>query len=175
MTAAVDLLAPAPALTGRITIETVLLSANNGRLCYRVRALRLPDEVHPDSLALELAGFDADHDDVARLLHSTSWRYHGGAVVLTYVGLPDPSPERALPVSPRRLPYAADRLAPTLPGVTTDDVALHAIRHLAYLRRTDPLVAATAAASPELWGLIERLDPAVAGRLGQPSPAAPRR
>ncbi len=46
--------------------------------------------------------------------------------------------------------------------------AVHAVRHLAYLRRTDPLVAATATAAPELWSRIDELDPALAGRRVDP-------
>jgi len=155
--------------TGRVRVETVLLSARSGRLCHRTRALRLCDGEHPDAVARRLAGFDRPGPaDPARLLHSTSWRYEDTGVVLTYVALPDPAPDSGLrpaaePV-PLRAPYATDPLAPALAGLTAGDVAVHAVRHLAYLRRTDPLVAATASAAPELWALIDELDPALAGR-----------
>jgi hypothetical protein len=163
--------------TGQVQVETVLLSARSGRLYHRTRAHRLRDGEHPDTVARWLAGFGCpDLVDPARLLHSTSWRYEDAGVVLTYVALPDPGPysgpdsglgPAAEPV-PLRAPYATDPLAPALAGLTAGDVAVHAVRHLAYLRRTDPLVAATATAAPELWALIDELDPALAGRRVDP-------
>lgn len=163
--------------TGRVQVEAVLLSARSGRLYHRTRVQRLRDGDHPDAVARRLAGFGGPVlADPARLLHSTSWRYENAGVVLTYVALPDPSPDSGLGLGlgpaaepvPLRAPYATDPLAPALAGLTAGDVAVHAVRHLAYLRRTDPLVAATATAAPELWALIDELDPAVAGRRVDP-------
>ncbi|NUT34854.1 MAG: hypothetical protein HOV79_17495, partial [Hamadaea sp.] len=115
------------------TVETILLSAAHGLLHFRVRRAQLPDGGHPDDLARELAGFAADGDG-ARLLHSTSWRFTDGAVVLTYAALPDPEPFAAVPLDLwRPLPYADDPLAPALARVDDVDVAAHACRHLAYL------------------------------------------
>lgn len=150
------------------TVETILLSATHGRLHFRVRRAPLPDGGHPDALARELAGF---HDvDSGRLLHSTSWRYAHGRVVLTYAALPDPDPSDAVPLDLwRPLAYADDPMAPALTQVDDEDVAAHACRHLAYLRRTDPLVALTADVAPQLWDLLAGLSPAVAGLLVQPA------
>jgi hypothetical protein len=150
-------------------IETVLLSAHAGQLRYRVRTEQLPDGTHPDALARALTGFDLDHVDPARLLHSTSWRFDGGAVVLTYAALPDPDPATALPLKPdQTLPYAVDPLAPSLDRLSVHDVAVHACRHLAYLRQTDPVVSLTADEAPELWQLIGGLSPTMAGLVTQP-------
>jgi len=165
MTATVD---SSPSAHPRVTVETVLLGVVGGELRYRVRAEPLPDGGHPDTLARELAGFSAGDADPARLLHSTSWRFAGGAVVLTYAALPDPRPAGAIPLELRPVPYAVDPLAPTGARFSARDVAVHACRHLAYLRQTDPVVALTAAAVPELWGLLGSLDPTVAGLLVQP-------
>jgi hypothetical protein len=156
---------------GRLHVETVLLSVRCGRLYHRTRAHRLRDGEHPDVVARRLAGFAHPGESSppgGRLLHSTSWRYEDSGVVLTYVALPDPEPGRGAQPLPHRAPYATDPLAPALSGLTAGDVAVHAVRHLAYLRRTDPLVAATAAAAPELWSLIDELDPALAGRRVDP-------
>jgi hypothetical protein len=160
---------PRPAPNARVVIETVLLSVRLGELHYRVRSRDLPDGAHPDALARELAGFAPWSPDPARLLHSTSWRFEGGSVVLTYAALPDPQPAQASPIDPARpAPYAADPLAPALDGVGVHDAAVHACRHLAYLRQTDPVVALAAGAAPELWESIGVLHPAVAGLLVQP-------
>jgi len=150
-------------------VETILLSTDDGALHYRVLRQTLPDGGHPDTLARELAGFD-DRTDPARLLHSTSWRFAAGSVVLTYAALPDPHPETAIPLDPwRSLPYADDPLGPALDRLTAGDVAAHACRHLAYLWRTDPVVALTANAAPDLWYIIAGLSPAVAGLVIQPA------
>ena len=87
-------------------------------------------------------------------------------MVLTYAALPDPEPAATQPIDPYRpVPYALDPLYPALAGIGPHDVALHACRHLAYLWRTDPVVALAADAAPELWELIRVLRPAVAGAL----------
>jgi hypothetical protein len=61
-----------------------------------------------------------------------------------------------------------DPLAPAPARIRAGDVAVHACRHLAYLRHTDPLVTDLAAAEPDLWNLIAAVAPAVAGLLVQP-------
>ncbi len=147
-----------------VVVEAVLLSAVAGKLHYRVRSAELPDGGHPDALARDLTGLT-----VEGLLHSTSWRFDRGAVVLTYAALPDPQPLGSQPLDATRpTPYAIDPLAPALDGVSPHDAAVHAGRHLAYLRQTDPVVALAAACAPELWDLIGELCPTVAGLLGQP-------
>lgn len=150
-------------MTSSTVVETVLLSAPDGRLRFRTRRADLPHGAHPDALARALTGL-ADG-----LLHSTSWRFDGGRVILTYAALPDPDPSGALPLDPSRpLPYAADPLAPASTDVDVADVAAHACRHLAYLRRTDPLVALVALGDPLLWDLVTDSAPAMGGLLVQP-------
>jgi len=145
-------------------VETVLLSLRAGRLCFRVRSRRLASGTHPDELARRLAGLRGG--EPAGLTHSTSWRYDGGAVVLTYAALPDPDPTDAIPLDPDRIvPYPADPLAPGAVRLSAHDVAAHAGRHLAYLRRTDPLAGRAAAAQPALWEAIARFEPGLAGVL----------
>jgi len=145
----------------------VLLSTGHGRLWYRVRHADLGTAA-PDDVARQLSGLAAG--DAAGLLHSTSWRFEAGRVVLTYVALPDPAPgpgRRPVPSVSRCA--SAGPLAPSPESVSTDDVAAHACRHLVYLRHTDPLVAGRARATPELWALIDEFLPAVAGLLLQPT------
>ena len=75
-------------VTSSVVVELILLSAHDGRLRYRSLQRALPDGVHPDVMARDLAGFGGDRADPARLLHSTSWRFAAGSVVLTYAALP---------------------------------------------------------------------------------------
>ena len=148
-------------------VETVLLSVGHGRLWYRVRQADLGTAA-PDEVARRLSGLVAS--DAAGLLHSTSWRFAAGRVVLTYVALPDPARGPCLrPVPLVSRCASAGPLAPSPESVSTDDVAAHACRHLAYLRHTDPLVARRAREAPELWALIDEFAPAVAGLLLQPT------
>mgnify|MGYP006976748855 FL=1 len=147
-------------------VETVLLSAGRGRLWYRVRRSDLGAAV-PDEVARRVSGLAAG--EPAGLLHSTSWRFEAGRVVLTYVALPDAAPGPGLrPVPLESRSASAGPLAPSPVSVSMDDVAVHACRHLAYLRHTDPLVRRRAEAAPQLWALIDEFVPAVAGQLVQP-------
>lgn len=152
--------------TGTV-VETVLLSADHGRLWYRVRQADRGDAA-PDEVARRLSGLTAG--DPAGLLHSTSWRFEAGRVVLTYVALPDPAPGPCLrPVPLVSRCASAGPLAPSPESVSLDDVAAHACRHLAYLRHTDPLVTRRARVAPQMWALIDEFAPAVAGLLWQPT------
>jgi hypothetical protein len=152
-------------------VEVVLLSATSRGLRYRMRTASLAGRRHPDDVARDLSGLA---DEPAGLLHSTSWRFHRNRVVLTYAALPDPDPRGAAPVPAGGGATSDDPLAPTPGRITAGDVAVHACRHLAYLRHTDPLVAGRVPADPALWRWLERFSPTVAGLLVQPEPAMVR-
>lgn len=140
-------------------VEVVLLSTVDDELHFRV--LRGDQRSHePDAVARRLAGVT----DPA-LLHSTSWRYEAGRVVLTYVALPDRP--GAAPTAPVRTPIASslDPLRPSPVAVRPGEVAAHACRHLAFLAATDPVVAQVASDLPGFWVLIDAFSPAVAGAL----------
>jgi hypothetical protein len=146
-------------------VEAVLLSADAYGVRFRTRSDWLRDGDHPDEVARRLAGLRPA--DPAGLLHSTSWRVAHGSIVLTYAALPDPVPHRAVAVVPDRpAPASEDPLAPCPAGVRQADVAAHACRHLAYLRRTDDIVASRAEAATDLWDHLDRFTPAVAGLIG---------
>jgi hypothetical protein len=178
----------------RAHVETVLLSARGGQLCFRTVSRPLGTGEHPDACARSLASREAgssrsrersdrlgssrpsgvvsergERDQQGpgvRLLHSTSWRHTEGGIVLTYVALPDPDP--AVPAEPvLDLPptHGPDPLTPSPAVVRPVDVAAHACRHLAFLRHTDPQVAGATAGVRELWDLIDVFTPAVAGLL----------
>ncbi|MEV0714383.1 hypothetical protein [Asanoa sp. NPDC050611] len=144
-------------------VEVVLLSAAEGALRYRTVSAPLPLGPHPDDLALHLSGLTLCTPGAT--LHSTSWRFAEQAVLLTYAALPDPDPIDTLPLAPDRMVIGGAALAPSPPRVDADAVAAHAARHLALLSTTDPVVAAAAAAQPELWDLLAKLPAGLAGAL----------
>lgn len=118
----------------------------------------------------------AEHGALAdtALLHSTSWRIDGPALVVTYVAviaLGDhvrASWTGAIPVSVE----AAHRVGPAPAHAPTHppapryiDVLRHAVRHLAFLRDHD---ATTAATLPEPWSAhLTRIQPALAGMYSE--------
>jgi hypothetical protein len=160
----VDLRSP-PATTpatgsAAAAVETLLLGVHAGRLTYRRAQRDLPDNEHPDHTARQLAGLTAE------MLHSTSWRFAEGRIVLTYAALPDPEPATATVLDPATLVViGTDPLTPSPPAVDAADVVAHACRHLAFLRHTDPVVAAASRFHPQLWTLLDAHRPDVAGLL----------
>ncbi|WP_433616865.1 hypothetical protein ACQP2P_16070 [Dactylosporangium sp. CA-139114] len=106
------------------------------------------------------------------ILHSTSWRYTDEAVVLTYVAVFDavPAPD-AVPLGPHGIARSGDPAAPSPPVVCRDAVATHALRHLAWLRRTDEVLATALAGLPELWRALGGYLPGLAGELPPVAPA----
>ncbi|HEY2704315.1 MAG TPA: hypothetical protein VGL20_11545 [Candidatus Dormibacteraeota bacterium] len=79
------------------------------------------------------------------VVHSTSWRHQGGGLVLTYlVVLAAPAPPAAGLVTRAVRPLPLARGGPTTApaGLDVDQVLQHALRHLAWLQRDDPGIAA---------------------------------
>lgn len=112
--------------------------------------------VHGDSLRIGLSPSSSPGDEVVnamkwypltpKVVHSTSWRHGEGRVILTYVAVVEP-PDRLPPESLVRLPVMRAELArgeamaaPQAIGV--EAVLEHALRHLSWLVRDDPAVAA---------------------------------
>ena len=78
-----------------------------------------------------------------RLVHSTSWRTESDHVVLTYLavlrdGVAIPSELEAVPAA--RTDLARGSATGPPPEIRTDHVVEHALRHLAWLSRDDPVV-----------------------------------
>jgi hypothetical protein len=102
----------------------------------------------------------------ARVLHSTSWRHDGEHVVLTYLAVVDP-PSAANenlahePVGRTQLARGAATAAPA--SIQVDQVVEHALRHLTWLLRDDPAVAA---ALPDWAPLLEDYVPEPFRQLG---------
>jgi hypothetical protein len=83
---------------------------------------------------------------LATFLHSTSWRYEEGGIVLTYALLVDPPDDAALEVV-RMVEVDAGEIAwaeATEPpdDIDTPSVVAHALRHLAWLVEADPIAGA---------------------------------
>ncbi|MGX6604532.1 hypothetical protein ACWKSP_20720 [Micromonosporaceae bacterium Da 78-11] len=149
-----------------VAVETLLLGVHDGHLTYRIAQRDLSDSEHPDAAALRLAGFPADRPDDGRMLHSTSWRFSAGQIVLTYAALPDQEPSTASVLEPSTCPaVSANLLTPSPPAVAEADVVAHACRHLAFLHHTDPAIAAASRFHPLLWVLLNAYRPDVAGLL----------
>lgn len=92
---------------------------------------------------------DAVVDSVAsrigppRLVHSTSWRLGGRAVILSFVAVVDGDLAGAMTATPARRVELA-RCGPTASPTTIDacQIVEHGLRHLAWLARDDPMVCA---------------------------------
>jgi hypothetical protein len=151
-----------------ILVEVVLLSECGGVLRYRARREALGRGVHPDDLAVGLTGLTLCTPGA--FLHSTSWRYEDGMLVLSYVALPDQVPLATRPVNVDAMVVSNSPLVPSPCAVELDAVAAHACRHLALLPTTDPVAVEAAAAAPQLWALIGKLPAGDAGGIGSLAP-----
>lgn len=139
------------------------MSERDGILRYRTVREGLEDGVHPDDLALSLAGLTLCTPGA--LLHSTSWRHENGSLVLTYIALPDPAangPDDGV-VNIDAMVVSNSPLMPSPCTVDRDAVAGHGVRHLALLLTTDPVIAEAAAAAPRIWALIGKVPAGPAG------------
>lgn len=128
-------------------------------------------EPHAD---VELELYSRGVTDGVMLLHSTSWRVDGPAIVLTYMAVlenPGTVLDRwpgARPVSPLLLeavgkPPTHSPIAPPAPRHI--DVLLHGLRHFRLLMTTD---ATSSAALTEPWPThLRPLQPALAGLYNQ--------
>ena len=131
------------------TLEILPVGLRDGGLFWlkpvHAESLRvgLPRTAKPGDIVLDVLAWYPLTPHVA---HSTSWRYEEGRVILTYVAVvtpPDALPPDtlvALPVAHAEL-ARGEALAPPLSiGVT--QVIEHALRHLSWLVRDDPAIAA---------------------------------
>lgn len=146
-----------------VVVEVIALSERAGALHFRDLRTPVSGGAHPDDVARQLAGLSPCTE--GGLLHSTSWRVDGGAVVLTYAALPDLRPQDTRPVRLDAASAGAHPLTPSPLTVDLDAVAAHACRHLAMLAVTDTTVEAAARQLPQLWEPIAKLSPGPAGAL----------
>ena len=118
----------------------------------------------PDASAREFADTRLRVPDALRVVHSTSWRYERGRIVLSYLVYSDRLMFRG---RSRRVRFDA-LPSPEAPAKDARDrdraVASHALRHLAFLGAQDPREYA-AKLSPETRRALRQLRPAAAGRV----------
>lgn len=144
---------PGPA----VRVEVLLLRLTAGGIAYR----------HVDSPVVPLATPDQTAGRLApgaTLVHSTSWRYQGGAVVLTYAALPDARIDLpAIELLHPSIVCSGDALHPQPPVLHHHHVAAHAVRHLAYLLDHDPAVVEVRDRGRDsgLWEAIADLAPRI--------------
>lgn len=103
-----------------------------------------------------------------RVLHSTSWRHSGAEVVLTYLAVVQAAatpPESwvAAPIAHAELARGEATAPPPVIGV--HQVLEHALRHLAWLVRDDPVIAAEV---PDWRTVLEDYVPEPFRALGGP-------
>ncbi|MEU0528375.1 hypothetical protein [Streptomyces niveus] len=160
---------PARDVSPTVLVEALLLRHDPVEgFAYRRLITTLSGRARPDDTARRLA-LPAGHDE-GHLVHSTSWRAtDDGKIVLTYLIHPDPAP--CLPGTPLPAPHAIARSPrpghPTPPDLNPHHVAAHAVRHLAFLSRTDPAVAAHLASREGTRDALDSLPGVPAGQLNQ--------
>ncbi|MBT2487193.1 hypothetical protein J7E96_01280 [Streptomyces sp. ISL-96] len=150
-----------------VLVEALLLRHDPAEgFAYRrlITALRYrPD---PDQTVRRLALLDEGDD--RHIVHSTSWRAtHDGHIVLTYLVHPDPDPRRpgtTLP-DPHDIACSPRPGHPAPTDLSLDQVAAHAVRHLAFLGRTDPAIAAHLEPRPHLRHALDTVPGVPAGQL----------
>jgi len=153
-----------------VVVEVLALRVTGeGGLAFRVLAGELGGGRHPDAVARELLGLSRDSEE--HLLHSTSWRHEpAGRVLLTYACCPDPRPETAA-VSLHGEPLARGEgpASPSPRRPRIEQVAAHAVRHLAFLRNTDTTARRVIDSVPGLAAVLASWSPAPAGQLPEPA------
>ena len=141
------------------SLEILVVMLAEGRLFWlkpiHAPSLRvgLPRKTQPNDFVIEVID---SYPLLPRVVHSTSWRYDQGDVVLTYIVVIDPHDD--LPpgsLEPREVERSevarGDSMAPPR-SITVAAVLEHAIRHLSWLVKDD---AAIAAALADWSGVLE--------------------
>lgn len=120
---------------------------------------------HPDDAAMAIAGMTPGQPGA--FLHSTSWRFsNDGIVFLTYAGAPDPDLEApTVSLTLAQVPHSHSATHPHPALLTIEHVAAHAVRHLAFLLLTDPLLEAALLQDRLLYEHLRAGEVSVAGQL----------
>lgn len=148
----------------RVLAEVLFARIGGGTLRFQVarfdldRASGDPDDVVERFVEERLRGPDA-----LRVVHSTSWRYESGRVVLSYLAYSD-----RLELGGRSRRARLSALPDPEKKIRGRDrdraVAAHALRHLAFLAAQDPATY-EAKLSSATRRELRRLRPAAAGRV----------
>lgn len=152
-------------MAAAVDVEAFGLRLEGGALVARMARTALIGD--PDACAASVIGLDpASSPDT--VLHSTSWRWIGGRVVLTYLCCPDPLPSlhgaSVRPASDH--PAAIDPARPGASAASPQQVLHHGIDHLAWLADHHPLlIEQSRSAHPRLWNQLMRAGRHRAGQL----------
>lgn len=152
------------------TLEVLIVYLDDEEAAWlkpvHAEALRvgLPVSAKPGEVVLETLGW---YGLAPRVVHSTSWRHEDGRVVLTYMAVIEPPPSlepdtlSPVPVERTGLARGETTAPPSDIGVTA--VLEHALRHLAWLVKDDPAIAA---ALPDWVPLLDPYEPEPFRALG---------
>jgi hypothetical protein len=152
------------------TLEILAVTLQQGKLVWfkpvHAPSLRvgLPRAAEPGDHVLQVIGW---YPLLPRVVHSTSWRYENDRVVLTYLVVVEPT--KALPpdsleeveVERAELDRGKSMAPPDSIGLAA--VLEHALRHLSWLIRDDPAIAA---ALPDWSDVLEGYRPEPFRALG---------
>jgi hypothetical protein len=137
----------------RLGVEVLFLAVDSaGVLAWRARSIDLDDASDPDEAAWAIV-----RSVGGTLSHSTSWRWDGERVVLTYATvLPALADEEFEALPEPAIVGSHDVTHPRPRVVHGHHVAAHAIQHLADLARRDPVVRAASqrAETVDVWRAI---------------------
>ncbi|GAA4190184.1 hypothetical protein GCM10022252_28080 [Streptosporangium oxazolinicum] len=134
-----------------VSVEILLLRADPvGAWHYRRVVTSLGKGESPDEAVRRAGGVTAEA--TSTVVHSTSWRYRPeGQVVLTYAVCPDPAAHLpATALTDFQLARGATPSAPSPERLQVENVVAHALRHLAFLVLTDPVVGEALTRDPAL-------------------------
>jgi hypothetical protein len=151
----------------RVLAEVLFARIAGRDLRFQVARLDLErSRRDPDVSVHEFADARLGEPDALRVVHSTSWRYERGRIVLSYVA------DRLAPRGRSRRARLDALPSPEEPAGDARDrdraVASHALRHLAFLVAQDP-DEYRAKLSAETRRALRRLRPAAAGRMREAS------
>jgi hypothetical protein len=161
--------AAAPCAPRRVVvIEVFLLRCGpDGTLAFRQAWGWLDAAETPDDAAVRIGLPRAQGSLRAGALHSTSWRQGAnGSIVLTYAVAPDPEPDlAAVALSSLRLAYGPSAGQPSPARVSAEQVAAHAVQHLAMVADTNPQVHEALSADGDFIRALAAAPRSTAGQL----------
>ena len=138
-------------------VELIAARFEGDRLRYNVDRHPCATGIDPDDTARAATAWRFPDIPLRRVVvHSTSWRYEHGVLLLTYLAYSDELPFDGLP---HVLPRGTDAV-----GTGVASVVAHAIRHLAFLASQEPQEY-DRALTPETLSHLARFAPDVAGRF----------
>jgi hypothetical protein len=149
----------------RVLAEVLFARITGRDLRFQVARLDLErSRRDPDTNVREFADARLGEPDALRVVHSTSWRYERGRIVLSYLVYSD----RLAPPGRSRRARVDALPSPEEPARDARDrdraVASHALRHLAFLVAEDP-DQYRAKLSADTVRALRPLKPAAAGRV----------